>query len=1154
MNRIAFLNKAIKQSGCIFFVFFIFLCSYLHGEQSSRKYNVLCLMSSHPGSPRDERFFSSFRKELKKKFPAARVFSEYLDMKRFSDKRQFEREKKLLADKYHAGFLNIVVCADYEALEFVVKVRRALFDKVPVVFGGVNECESVLLKKNSNITGIVSKLNMQSIIDVVLKLFPETKELVLIYDNTPAGQAYRRIFDAALPEVFRKHHRLEVKYLSGRDLTTEQMISSLTVFSPGRLGLWGCWFRDVEGNWIDENDLNRRLAEIDSIPLFAISGMMPGVMGARNDSMAMQGREAAGMAAAILKGAMADSLPVKTIEANEYIFDHIALDRWGVGHDLLPPGVELLNRPFMETHSNQILIAIAMLVIQAVVIVLLGISVTKRIRAERGMSEISRDFSSIFNSIRDAVIITNNAGVIKRINPAALELCGWEKDEAIGCSVDKVLALKVLGSHRSLKLPLEEVLSQRKVVGSGVTADMTSLSGVGHRINYTVSPVINNKNTIIGVIIVLNDVTGEYKSRESLMIAEERFRIMFDHTPVMIALMTPNGTPLYYNKSWIDNSGYSHDALIKLKHEEMNDREGSRKIREATEKISNKSSMRASFERMLQLPNGNSFELKDTILPVFDSRGKVKFLIDISTNISIEAKARKELKWEREQRELILDNASEIIMHLDQNMCVLWTNRNPGNPSKSPDEVVGMHYHDVLFGANTILEDCPVRKAFVSGQPQSGEVTTADGLALLVSVAPVKEESRHIRGAVVTCMDMTEVRSLERQLLHSQKMDAVGKLAGGVAHDFNNIIQVVLGYGDLIKSKLNDPKALKMWDNVLDAGKSARRLVRQLLTFSRADENSSRTVEDLNDVLMNFKKMIVRVLGEDINFQLKLDSDELNVNMDIGQIEQVLMNLCVNARDAMPHGGKLTISAFETDYAPVVSSTGGIGLRGRFACCEITDTGCGIPMDVQSRIFEPFFTTKEAGKGTGLGLATSYAIIERHDGIITVNSAIDKGTVFRFFLPMADVAALPTEMLQSGVDIGLFHSAKGETILLVEDEPMVMEIGTTLLKSAGYNVIQAENGKQGIEVFDANVDKIDLALLDVILPEMSGKVVAEHIEKMKPGVPILFCSGYTADIIDSSDIENRLVRKPYNPGLLLKRIFEELERHNRFSENGEKVV
>ena len=377
--------------------------------------------------------------------------------------------------------------------------------------------------------------------------------------------------------------------------------------------------------------------------------------------------------------------------------------------------------------------------------------------------------------------------------------------------------------------------------------------------------------------------------------------------------------------------------------------------------------------------------------------------------------------------------------------------------------------------------------------------------------------------------DVTTQKRLEDQLRQAQKMEAIGQLAGGVAHDFNNILTVIHGHASLLGAGGNlSPSSSRSSQQIIQAAERAAGLTRQLLTFSRRQVMQPRRL-DMNEVVNNMTKMLGRILGEDINLQLNYFRQPALVQADAGMMEQVLLNLSVNSRDAMPKGGQLAlrISVLDLDGGHLAHHPD--ARPGRFVCLSASDTGCGIPAENLRRIFEPFFTTKEVGKGTELGLATVYGIVKQHQGWVEVESAVGKGTTFRVFLPCCNEAASPISepMAQPAVRGG------SETILVVEDETPVRELVCNLLESHGYKILQAESGVKALEVWGHSKDRVDLVLTDLVMPDrMNGRELAERLWSERPKLKVIFTSGYSADVVGKDFVLRgglNYLQKPYHP-------------------------
>ncbi len=388
--------------------------------------------------------------------------------------------------------------------------------------------------------------------------------------------------------------------------------------------------------------------------------------------------------------------------------------------------------------------------------------------------------------------------------------------------------------------------------------------------------------------------------------------------------------------------------------------------------------------------------------------------------------------------------------------------------------------------------------------------------------------------------DITERRGLEHQLRQSQKMEAIGRLSGGIAHDFNNLLGVIIGYSELVEEQLplNDPLRARAIE-IKKAGHRAASLTRQLLAFSRQQVLEPRIL-NLNAVVVDVENMLQRVIGEDIELVTGLDGDLGSVKADPGQIEQVIMNLAVNARDAMPNGGSLTIETTNVELDEVYARGHSPSIRGAFVMLAVTDTGTGMDADTQARIFEPFFTTKELGKGTGLGLATVYGVVKQSDGHIWVYSEPGKGTTFKIYLPrvFAPAEKVFHRDAPSQLAVGT------ETILLVEDEEALRTLTRDLLLECKYQVIEARDGIHALELAAKCEGRIHLLLTDVVMPKLGGPALAEQLILKHPEMKVLYMSGYTGRSAVSGglvSVEAGVLAKPFTREALTRKVREVLD-------------
>jgi signal transduction histidine kinase/CheY-like chemotaxis protein len=412
-------------------------------------------------------------------------------------------------------------------------------------------------------------------------------------------------------------------------------------------------------------------------------------------------------------------------------------------------------------------------------------------------------------------------------------------------------------------------------------------------------------------------------------------------------------------------------------------------------------------------------------------------------------------------------------------------------------------------------------------------------LNLMIQIR-VPEKGAPLSNALMSIVNLTSQRELETQLRQSQKMEAIGRLAGGVAHDFNNLLTVILNYGQMLHEELApmDPMR-KQVEAIVECAERAAALTQQLLAFSRKQVIAPKIV-DFNEVLSKTEKMLQRLLGEDIEVINHSNKNLWPIKADASQIEQIIMNLAVNARDAMPKGGKLILETqnitlddnYPKDHAGVEP--------GQYVVFAVSDTGHGMPENIRARIFEPFFTTKGVGKGTGLGLSTVYGNMKQNNGFISVYSEVGHGTTFKLYFPKVQAEEeqiKPAEVVAT---------TKGghETILVVEDEARVRAVAVTLLRKHGYRVLEASNAGEALLICEQEKDKIDLMLSDVIMPNMNGRQLADRLAQVRPDMKVIFMSGYTDNVIAENGILEAgasFIQKPFNPTSLLKLIREKLD-------------
>ena len=518
-----------------------------------------------------------------------------------------------------------------------------------------------------------------------------------------------------------------------------------------------------------------------------------------------------------------------------------------------------------------------------------------------------------------------------------------------------------------------------------------------------------------------------------------------------------------------------------------------------------------------------------------------EYMVSVARDTTERRRAADVLLEEKNKLEAVIAAIGDGITLQDRNFRVLYQNN-------LHRELQGDHAGELCYEAyqnkSHVCEGCLLVKTFEDAKVHRRETassTDRGSIHMEVSAAPVCNAQGEVVAGIEVVRNITERKKLEAHLLHCQKMEAVGHLAGGIAHDFNNILTAIIGFGNLLQMKMPADHPLRSYvEHILSSGERAATLTNRLLMFSRKHIVNPRPV-DLNEIVRRVEKLLSRLISEDIELDIAVDASTLNIMADEGQIEQVLMNLATNARDAMPQGGVLRVVTEKVKLdGQFIKEKGGTGSPGDYAVLSISDTGVGMDSKQIANIFNPYFTTKEIGKGSGLGLSIVFGTVTQHNGIVTVESVPGKYSLFTIYLPMTTrtPAETTTKVLQQTLVGGT------ETVLIAEDEPDVRELTRKLLEEFGYEVIEAENGMAAVERFKENKDRIQLLIFDVIMPRMNGKEAYDRIREIAPGIKTLFMSGYDDDILRNKggvDQQLNFLAKPVSPQVLLPKVRELLD-------------
>ncbi len=747
------------------------------------------------------------------------------------------------------------------------------------------------------------------------------------------------------------------------------------------------------------------------------------------------------------------------------------------------------------------------------------------------------EFRVIFNSLHDGILLHED-GIILDGNQAISDMFGYTVQEAIGTPV-----------LRYIDPEYHDRVMEHLGSGSEEPYELVCLRKDGSRFPAEIRARNRTFREKSIRVVSVTDLSSHRQIEENLRNARERFELLFEHAPDAYYINDLKGTFLDGNLAAENLTGYKREELIGMSFLKLKLLPASQ-IPKAAQLLALNALGKSTGPDQFTLNRRDGSRVDVEILSAPMKMGGKNVVLGIARDIS----ERKIMEEALRESETDLRNLFETI-----NEGVIWISPDhkilKANPAAEqimkliPSNIRGAPYSvpeteflrsdgspmppEEMAEYRAMTERQPIRNVAMGLKIQSNPITWIN-----YSAIPLFDETGELKGAVATFMDVTGQKELETQLMHSQKMEAVGRLAGSIAHDFNNVLTVISGNAEISLSKMSEDDPLReRIEGIEKAARHAEALTRQLLAFSRKQIIQPQLL-DLNSVLAHLYPMLKRLIGEDVELITERDRKICPIMADPGQIEQIMVNLAVNARQAMPGGGKIIIETDEVDLDESYVLTHPYIEPGHYAMLAFSDTGCGMPDEVKSKIFEPFFTTKK--EGTGLGLSTVYGIVRQCGGSIIVYSEVDIGTTFKIFLPPADEEGPEDDYGEADED----NHRGTETILLVEDEASVRQLTAEILEDLGYKVHPCESPAVARQVCSDRGESIDLLLTDVVLPEQNGVKLARLLRDQIPDLRVLYMSGYTDDAIVHYGVleqEKAFLPKPFTPAVLAAKVREVLD-------------
>lgn len=753
--------------------------------------------------------------------------------------------------------------------------------------------------------------------------------------------------------------------------------------------------------------------------------------------------------------------------------------------------------------------------------------ITRREHVERELAESERKYRQVIENARDIIYMTDKRGFFTFINNVALRITGYSKEEIVGKHY-----LEFIPSDYSEEVEkfYKDQFNEKSVTTYFEFPCLKKSGGVVW-LGQNVQPLIEG-GTVSGFQVIARDITDRKIAEEALRESEERYKELFENAYDLIYTHDVDGAFTSVNEASCRILGYTPAEFLTLNFREIVEpshiaitEENFRK------KVENGIEITGPYETLLRTKDGRLRWLEVTSRIIL-KHGKPVGVHGIARDITDRKNAQDSLRESERFLSSVFECIQDGLSVLDKSLNIIRV--NPTIELMFPHGVpfAGKKCHEVYQVSCKTCESCPCLETIETGRsshaivPKRGPGGQKEGWLNVYSFPLIVEATGELSGVIEYIRDITEQRRMEEQLRQAAKMEAIGTLAGGLAHDFNNLLQIVLGYADLLL--LGKDKAGQDYqrvDAIRAAAKRGSNLVQRILTFSRRVETRLRPV-NLNSELKQVEYLLTSTIPKMVQIELRLADDLHHINADPTQIEQILLNLAVNANHAMPEGGKLSVETrnviLDEEYCSTCLET----RPGDYVLLIVSDTGHGMESNVLDRIFEPFFTTKQQGAGTGLGLSMVFGIVKSHGGHITCYSEPGKGTSFHIYFP-----AIATQPHFDAETTTIMPAFGNETLLLVDDEEPIRNLGQELLSEVGYNVITASTAHEALEIYSRDTERISLIILDLVMPDMGGRQCLDELLAINPKAKVVVASGYSGDRTARDVLQGgakEFVGKPYN--------------------------
>jgi PAS domain S-box-containing protein len=1057
---------------------------------------VIILNSYHPGFTWSDGELTGVLQELRRVYPDLDPAIEYLDTKHFPFDEHLLKVKDYLARKYHGHKFDLVIVLDNSALEMVMAHRPELFPETPVVFSGINDFKPAMLAGNKKkVTGVAENLNIEGTLKMALALHPGTTEIFVVTDYTITGKSTKKEIEAVVPNLPAGVH---VEFAP--PATMAELVDHIKRLPAAAVIFIAGFATDKAGQSFSMAEGAHRLTQEAKIPAYIVhEGRLGyGPVGGMLLDGREEGRQAGKIALRILAGTDPASIPVEMKSPTRPMFDSRQLARFKIPESALPAGSIIINRPssFYQVHKPLVWGTAGVILALGLVITLMSLSITRRRRTEAALRESEEGFRALVENISLGITLIDPDYRIAMTNPAQGKLfqkpvseligqeCFWafEKRESVCPHCPGTIAM---ATGKKAEVEAKGFLDNGNVITSRVQA----------------FPRFGPDGQITGFIELIEEITQKKQLELERKQYVDFLQNLLDTMPNLVFYKDATGVYKGCNQAMEEFLGLSKEEIIGKTVFALYPKDLAEKYEAMDQKLFHHRGIQV-YESDVERSDGARRRFIFNKATFLGREGELGGLIGVMTDITERNQAEEALRKSEEKFRLVFEKAPIGIMHYDQTSTITDCNAKFAEIIGSPK--------GAFIGFNMIrqLRDEQMREAVVASL--KGEVGYYEGDYLSVTggnLAPVRgiyqpifSLEGEISGGITLFEDISERKKAEAERLRFSKLESMGTLAGGIAHDFNNILTAILGNLSLAKLNLqNQEYTNKRLNDTERACQKAQMLAQQLLTFAKGGAPVKELVS-LENLVTETGSFACRGSKTQCTFNF---SDNLwAIEADPGQINQVIQNLIINAIQAMPTGGTIQVQSENL----MVEATSDLPLSpGKYVKISIQDQGVGIPGDHLANIFDPYFTTKQTG--SGLGLATVHAIVQRHQGYIAVKSTIGAGTTFDIYLPAVDreIAASPDKERE-------LLSGQG-TILVMDDEEMVRQTIGRMLAYLGYQVAFAKDGAEAVELFTQARESgttFAAVILDLTISGgMGGEETMERLLEIDPQVRAIVSSGYS---------------------------------------------